>query len=115
MHLASALSIGFPWTADAIERSSYYIEPFLDSAVLLLICDGLRQLLYRRFFFVRTTLEVLLVVAAVINVRSPFYPSFGVVVVIVGCLAAYLSAAVADIRAAMSLIRQSACATMPPT
>ena len=76
----------------------YYTRAFFRISLLLFISDLIRQVILRKFFFVRAIVEVVLLATAWTNLHFWFYPDYGILTVGVGSIAAYLLALAGDIR-----------------
>jgi hypothetical protein len=71
---------------------------FLDTVGLLFLSDLIRQIVLRRLFRVRLTVEIVLVAATWVDRYTPFYPGFAVFTLALGCLVAMVIGLINDIR-----------------
>jgi hypothetical protein len=81
----------------------WYQKDFLRAIVTLFVCDLLRQALLGRVMFVRLAVEIILVIAGLVNFRAPFLPAYVMFVVIGGSVIALLAAIIEEICAIIRL------------
>jgi hypothetical protein len=76
----------------------YYTNIFFRICLLLFLSDLIRQVVLKRFFFVRTIVETVLLAIAWTNLHYWYYPYYGILTIGIGSIAAYLLALAGDIR-----------------